>query len=109
MAEYGKFVNGDSTISKMHVYNFFVYYFDNPRLKKIGNVNNGFVLYGCRVPTTLRVSSKYIFASIESKNAPLNDEITLDQIDWKSLQMRTLNESYNVPFHAYTQKTDEYS
>lgn len=109
MFKHGTFIGDDNAITKLKAYNFFVYYFDNPVMKKIGNDTNGFVLYGCRIPTHLAVNSKYIIASIEASKAPSGDSITLDRIDWSSLQTRMLDVKYNVPNHTYSPKSDDLS
>jgi|APCry1669189000_1035189.scaffolds.fasta_scaffold33050_3 hypothetical protein len=112
MSKYGVFIGGDNNIasdlSKLSICSFFTYYFGNPQMKRIKEAN-GMVLYGCRIPTHMAVNSKYIIASVETKNAPRGDTVTLDQIDWKSLQTRILDEKYSVPIHRYSEKTDNHS
>lgn len=108
MSKYGVFIGDNSTITKLSIYNFFSYYFDNPQMRRIREVN-GMVLFGCRIPTHMTVNSKYIIATIESSRAPRGDMVTLDQIDWVSLQTRILEDKYQVPVHKYTDKTDNQS
>lgn len=110
MFKYGSFIGGeDNNIYKLSIYNFFIYYFDNPLMKRFGKDTNGFVLYGCRIPTQLSINSKYIIAAIEASKAPREDEVTLDKIDWNSLQTRILDEKHSVPSQLYREKSDEIS
>ena len=111
MSNYGVMIGGgpiSADLSKISIYNFFVHYFDNPTMKKFKEVN-GIVFFGCRIPTHLAVNSKYIIATVEAATAPRGESVTLDQIDWTSLQTRILDEKHNVPVHKYIEKTNQYT
>lgn len=108
MSKYGVFIGDNANITKLSVYNFFTYYFDNPQMKKIKEAN-GMVLFGCRIPTQMAVNTKYIIATIESRKAPSEDVVRLDKLDWVSLQTRILDDKYQVPVHRYIDKTDAQS
>jgi hypothetical protein len=105
MSEYGRMI-GDTNLQNIIIYNFFAYYFDNPTMKKIKTVS-GHSLYACRIPSMLVRDRKYVIAVVD--DSQYSDTVTLDQIQWYSLQMRTLEEQYDVPLHNYTQKTDDVS
>jgi hypothetical protein len=108
MSEYGRMI-GDTNLQNIIIYNFFVYYFDNPKMKKIKSVG-GQTLYACRIPSMLARDRKYVIAIVDdNQSMPRGDTVTLDQIQWYSLQTRTLEEHYDVPLHNYTQKTDDVS
>lgn len=107
MFEHGTII-GDGMLA-VNIYNFFVYYFENPVMKRFQEDTNGFVLFGCKIQSHLSVNSKYIIVSVEASKAPRGAQVTLDQIDWKNLQTRTLDAKLAVPTHRYSQKSDELS
>jgi hypothetical protein len=108
MSRYGTFIGGGADVSrylqKSTIYDFFVYYFGNPQMKRIKQVN-GEILYGCRIPSHLLVNMKYIIATVDDASAPHGDQVTLDQIQWTSLQTRVLDEKFAVPMHKYDSMT----
>lgn len=107
MSEYGTLI-GATTLHKVATYNYFVYYFDNPQMKKI-KTTNGKIMYGCKVRSHLSRTTKYVLAITNEYNAPRGESVTLDQLQWDSLQTRLLDEQYNVPTHTYIEKNDTIS
>jgi hypothetical protein len=108
MSEYGRMI-GDTNLQNIVIYNFFVYYFDNPRMKKIKSIN-GQSLYACGIPSMLVRERKYVIAVVNDNQSNVyGDTVTLDQLQWYSLQTRTIDEEYDVPFHNYRQKNDNVS
>ena len=109
MTEYGQMIGGvGNRLSDINIYNFFAYYFNNPPMKKIKTVNNQH-MYACRIPSLLAKDKKYVIATVNVDMAPHGEVVTLDQIEWFSLQTRTMDDQYNVPLHNYTEKFDEIS
>jgi hypothetical protein len=108
MYQYGQMIGDGMNLGNLNIYSFFVYYFDNPLMKRIKTVGNQY-LYACKVPTLLVKDKKYIIAIVDINKSPKNQTITLDQINWSTLQIRVLDENYDAPIHGYIDKNDEIS
>ena len=108
ISKYGVMIGGNNLdLDRLSIYNFFVYYFGNPRMKRFKEIDN-VVMYACRIPTQMTVNAKYIIVSVLKQSASSESELLLSQIDWISLQTRILPEKLAVPLHKYTdQPTDK--
>lgn len=82
-------------VSKETVYGAFVDYFGDIKLSLIKN-ENGWSIYGARVHSNLN-ETRYIFAITHGFR---QNEVTLNNLDWVSLQTRTSDENHNVPTHT---------
>lgn len=101
MSQYGQVIDSGIDLNKINVYNYFVNYFNNPILEKIKDVDT-YSMYGCRVQGFLSKDKRYIFVLIKTRNAPPQNRVHLDDINWDFLQTRCLEDVYNVPLHKYT-------
>jgi hypothetical protein len=108
MSQYGQIIGDGMNLDSINAYSFFVYYFNNPMMKRIKTVGDQY-LYACKIPSMLAKDKHYVIAVVDINKAPYIEEVTLDQINWSTLQTRTLDESYNVPVHRYLDKHDEIS
>ena len=95
---YGEIINSD--IYKNNIYELFVNYFNNPKMFKIKDVEN-LSIYMCKTYCLLSRECRYIIV-IENKN---NDELMsykkLSNIEWISLQTRTLSDNHDLESHSY--------
>ena len=82
-------------VSKDAVYGAFVDYFGDIKLALIKN-ENGWSVYGTRIHSNLN-EQRYIFAVAYGVRS---NEITLNNLDWVSLQTRTSDENHKVPTHT---------
>ena len=99
---------GNVDINMLVAYNYFSWYFDNPTLKKFKVVGTQ-VMFGCRIRSMLMRDTKYLIAMVDVKNLPETEEIKLQELNWKCLQMRTLTETIQVPFCSYREKSNDIS
>ena len=108
MTQYGQMIGDGLNLETVNVYSFFVYYFNNPKMKRIKTVGDQH-LYACKIPSMLVKDKKYVIAVVDINKSPTSEEVTLDQINWRTLQTRFLDENYSVPTHVYSDKNDDVS
>ena len=104
----GEWIDSGVDLDKVDVYNYFVYYFDNPVMEKIKNVN-GMTLFGCKIKTLLTKDHKYIFALKKIDPSLNGQKYNLQDIEWDIFQTRTIDDIYTISQHSFTSKSDNIS
>ena len=99
MANYGEVL--DSGLDDEHMYKSFVDYFSNPLMTKIKNVDS-FTMYMAKTHCLLSRECRYIVAFITIDAKELGSTEFLSNLQWKSIQTRTMSDYHNLPSHPYT-------
>lgn len=103
-SDVGTMIDSGVDINRVNVYNIFSNYFDNPRMRRIQDLQGGtYVLYGCKIRSMLAKDNRYLFACIHVSKAKRTDEF-LEDLEWVTFETRTLAEELNVPIHSYSRK-----
>jgi len=105
MAMYGQSIGGVD-LNRINTYNYISSYFDNPLMARF-KVTKTHVMYGCRIKSLLARDKKYIIAIVPVSDSTEDETISLDDLPWSCLQMRTVDDVYKVPLHTYKPKTDQ--
>ena len=108
MALYGQQI-GNVNMQQLAMRSYFAFYFDNPVMKKIKDIDTVQVMYGCKVKSMLLRGTKYIIAIINKTTTQPLETVRMDELEWFSLQLRVLDDVFNVPTHVYTPKSDAIS
>ena len=90
MSKYAKFIVEDPVDDKMYISGLMTAYFDNPKLTKIEDKENGLSIYAGRVRSGLIVNRKYLFVFATSDNYPIGTQVSMSNLNWVSIQTRTL-------------------
>ena len=98
--EFGQVINPQYDPSKNIVYTAFVEYFNNPVLTKIKNVND-YTVYMAKIHALLGNSIRYLCIFIHRDVNNTGTEKRMDELDWVSLQTRTLEDQHNIKSHSY--------
>jgi len=96
MSEYGSII--DNYISEINLN--LIEYFDNPTMVKMKNVNN-LSMYMTKNYCLLSQDCRYIVIFVTEDNLPIKTKKLMSELDWISIQTRTLNENYNLDSHFY--------
>lgn len=98
---------GEIIDNNINVYNMFKIYFNNPNMYKIKNVNN-LSIYMTKVYCLLNRFNRYIIAIVDENKEKILSVKKLSELNWISLQTRTLKDEHNIPRHSYitTQHTE---
>ena len=109
MSNYGVFIDSGVDLEKTNIYNFFVQYFDNPRLTEIKKIQAGmYTVFGCRVRSLLSREQRYILVTVAENYVPKgNANPYLEGLEWACLETRTLSDDLKLNTHTYTRKTDK--
>lgn len=97
MAQYGEIILDYESDS---VYTYFVEYFENPTMTKIKNTM-GLTMYLTKIECLLTNEFRYIIVLVDQDNLPLGSQKLLSNLQWKSIQTRTLTENHSIPIHKY--------
>lgn len=106
MSKYAEMIDSGIDLNKIHIFDFFTYYFDNPEMGRIKDVD-GYALFGCKIKSMLKKDQKYVFVLIRLNKVQGISSARLKDLEWDVLQTRTLEEIYSVPLHSYSVKQDE--
>lgn len=98
--EFAEVINSSYDPKKNEVFEYFVEYFNNPVMIKIKNVND-FSMYCVKIYALLGNAYRYLIALTERDFEEIGFEKHLKEIEWVSLQTRTLQEKHNVSTHSY--------
>jgi hypothetical protein len=101
MASYGQPLNYGYDPARDSVYPLFTSYFENPRMFKIKDIGI-YSMYMSKIHALLGVEFRYLIVFVPKNNLPNKDEKFLSQLEWESLQTRTLTDDHNLPYHSYT-------
>ena len=104
---HGEWIDSGVDLDRMDVYNYIVYYFDNPIMEKIKDVD-GMSLFGCKIRTLLKKDHKYIFALVRSGKIK-DTRVHLQDIEWDIFQTRTIEDVYSISQHSFVGKSDDIS
>lgn len=100
MSEYGQVINPQYDPSKNVVYDSFNEYFNNPVMTKIKNVE-GFSVYMAKIYSLLGNAHRYLILFVNQDLYVNGSKKNMNQLEWVSLQTRTLTDNHNLPFHTY--------
>jgi hypothetical protein len=100
MAAYGQPLNYGYDPTRDSIYPLFANYFENPRLFKIKDVGK-YSMYMAKIHALLGVEFRYLIAFVPKNSLSSGDEKFLSQLEWESLQTRTLTDEHNLPYHSY--------
>jgi len=99
MAKYGeKLGMYDPNIEVM--YGNFDDYFNHPVMYKIKNVE-GLSMYMCKLYCLLNRECRYIVSFVKEDNYPKHVKRNLRDLEWVSLQTRSMTENHKLPVHHY--------
>jgi len=100
MASYGQVIDSDYDPVKDTVYPLFTEYFQNPKLVKKKDVDK-FSMYITQIYALLGVEFRYLIVFLPKDRFPIGSVRSLGDLQWVSLQTRTLTDEYKVPSHTY--------
>lgn len=98
--EFAEVINPSYDPKKNEVFEAFVEYFNNPLMVKIKNVSN-FSMYCVKIYAMLGNAYRYLIVLSEIDFEELGFKKHLKDIEWVSLQTRTLQEKHIVHTHSY--------
>lgn len=101
MAAYGQPLNYGYDPTRDSIYPLFANYFENPKMYKIKDIGT-YSMYMSKIHALLGVEFRYLIVFVPKNDLPTKDEKFLAQLDWISLQTRTLTDEHNLPYHSYT-------
>lgn len=101
MAHYGQTLDSGYDPTRDDIYALFSRYFENPRMIKIKDIDK-YSMYMIKIHALLGVEFRYLIVFVPKNDLPKGDEKFLGQLQWESLQTRTLTDDHNIPFHSYT-------
>jgi len=102
--EFGHVINPQYDPSKNHVYEAFYEYYNNPELTKIKNVNaglNNFTVYMAKIHSMLGNAFRYLILFVPRDVNPTGTQKHMNDLDWVSLQTRTLEDRHDLKSHSY--------
>lgn len=102
--EYGEVL--DDYIGSENIYQLFSKYFNNPLMTKIKNVDSDYCIYAVKLYCLLSKECRYIITCCKYDILPIGSKKHLEQMEWVSLQTRTLKDHYNVDTHSYIPKLE---
>lgn len=100
MAFYGERLNYGYDPVRDDIYPLFSQYFENPRMVKIKDIDN-YSMYMIKIHALLIIEFRYLIVFVKKNNEPVGDAKFLSQLEWESLQTRTLTDEHDIPFHVY--------
>lgn len=86
------------------IYQLFINYFDNPKLKKVEN-KNGLSVYMAKCSSLLSTTQRYLIVMRSQDTMMLGTVVPLSDIRWTSLQTRAIPLVKQVPIFSYTPKS----
>ena len=98
--EFGQVINPEYDPSKNHVYEAFSEYFNNPVMKKIKNVSN-YTVYMTKIHAMLGNAFRYLILFVERDVNDTGTEKRMVDLNWVSLQTRTLDDHHDLKSHSY--------
>jgi hypothetical protein len=100
MIKYGQIIDSGFEPSKIHIYNAFVEYYKNPIFTKIKNIN-GFSVYMVKIYAMLGNAYRYLILFVTQDINPLQFTTPMKNIEWISLQTRTLEDHHKLSPYIY--------
>jgi hypothetical protein len=107
MSHYGQLINSEyEDIQTYDIYSAFTKYFENPVMTKLKDMDR-FSMYYARNKAILGATFRYLIAVVPKNTLPFGTNEQLSNLNWVSLQTRTLEEKYNVQTYSYTPTVSE--
>ena len=100
MAFYGENLNTGYDPVRDDIYPLFSQYFENPRMTKIKDIDK-YSMYIVKIHALLGVEFRYLIVFVPKNDFPNGDTKFLRQLEWESLQTRTLTDDHKLHFHSY--------
>lgn len=125
MAHYGTLLNAFDPVKEektRSMYDSFTEYFKDPVMTKTKDVEK-YSMYICKLYCLLSNECRYIIVFVDNDETPIGNTARLSELQWISLQTRTMPDQYSLISHGYqprrleslnkainrTNITDEYS
>jgi hypothetical protein len=107
MSQYGQLINSEyEDIETYDIYSVFAKYFENPMMTKLKDMDR-FSMYYARNTAILGSTFRYLIAVVPKNGVPFGTNERLNNLNWVSLQTRTLEDKYNVQTYSYTPTISE--
>lgn len=100
MSNYGQIIDSGFEPEKISVYEAFIEYFNNPNMVKIKDVGE-YTMYMTRIHAMLGNAVRYLIVITTMDVRDKGSIIKLENLNWISLQTRTLEEIHKIPSHSY--------
>lgn len=104
MLKYGQIIEPVQKTNKQSVnkvYKAFSEYFDNPVMAKIKDVEK-YSMYMVRIHSMLGNAQRYLIVFVLQDIRGKGDKDSLENLQWCSLQTRTLSETHRIHSHSYS-------
>jgi hypothetical protein len=101
MLKYGQFIDSGFDPIKTHVYDLFTEYFNNPVMTKIKDIGE-YSMYMTRIHAMLGNATRYLVAFVSKNDLSIGKTDNLTNLQWVSIQTRTLEDVHKIPSHLYT-------
>jgi hypothetical protein len=102
--QYGSIIDSGVDVTRVNLYNTFVNYFENPKMRRIKDLQGGlYVLFGCQIETLLVREQRYLLVAVPSQKVK-SPEGYLEDLEWITFETRSLFEELDVPIHSYSRK-----
>uniref|UniRef100_A0A6C0LYI8 Uncharacterized protein n=1 Tax=viral metagenome TaxID=1070528 RepID=A0A6C0LYI8_9ZZZZ len=99
MANYGEIL-GVYEPKTEAMYGYFDDYFNHPVMYKIKNVE-GLSMYMSKLYCLLNRECRYIVTLVTEDDYPKNTKKYLKNLEWISLQTRSMTDNHDLPIHSY--------
>lgn len=86
---------------KENLYQIFSQYFGNPPMTKIKNIDDTYSMYIVKINASLAIEYRYIIAFVNKNKDEIGSKKLLHELNWISLQTRTLQDEHKVDVHSY--------
>lgn len=100
MARYGERLDYGFDPLRDDIYPLFTSYFENPRMRKIKDINS-YSMYMIKIHALLGIEYRYLIVFVSKDDNIVGNEKFLGELQWESLQTRTMTDEHNIPFHSY--------
>lgn len=100
MAHYGEILDDSYFPDRDNIYALFVKYFGDLTMHKIKDVQN-YSMYAAKIHCLLSTEYRYVIAFVNLDKLPLGNSEQLRNLQWISLQTRSLSDNHNIPIQNY--------
>lgn len=102
MSKYAQIID-DFNVRNTELYTLFSYYYDDPVMTKTSSHNTNSI-YAVKFKSGLMLDKKYLIVVVPDDLSPEGTKKKLSDIQWISIQARTLKDDLKSEQHSYTQK-----
>ena len=92
-------------VERDYVYKAFLLYFENPRFCKMNDIHDAYGLYYAKV-TSMVHENRYLIVMTDKDYEPKGTIMTLQQLPWKSFQLRIIDAEFSVPEISYRKENN---